>query len=74
MKYNKLEIVLANGITINQKEIAKITGFIYKTNKKIGFEIDLNNNKDVYNIFKNFKKELEENMQKIQQTTKLKNK
>lgn len=66
----KLEIVLSNGMTINQKEISKIMGYIYKNNKKMKFEIDFNNGKDMYKLFKNFRKELESNILQIQDVVK----
>ena len=66
----KLEIVLSNGMTINQKEISKIMGYIYKNNKKMKFEIDFNNGKDMYKLFKNFRKELECNILQIQDVVK----
>lgn len=66
----KLEIVLSNGMTINQKEISKIMGYIYKNNKKMKFEIDFNNGKDMYKLFKNFRKELESNILQIQEVVK----
>lgn len=66
-KKKGLDIILSNGMTINQKEIAKIEGYIYRMNKKIEFKIDLNNGKDIYKLFKNFTKEMEENISKIQE-------
>ncbi len=65
MRYKNIEIVLPNGIILNQREVAKITGYITKANKKIKFEIDLNNNKDIYNLYKNFNKEIKETISKL---------
>ncbi len=65
MKYKDLRIVLKNGIEICQRDIGKIIGYIVKSNKKIKFEIDLNKEKDVYKIYRNFVKEIEELKKKI---------
>lgn len=66
MRYKELKIVLSNGIILNQNDIAKITGYITKTNKQIQFEINLNNNKDIYKLYRDFGKEIKENLLDIQ--------
>jgi len=65
MKYKDLKIVLWNGMELDLREMAKITGIIQKANKKIKFEIDLNNKNDVYKLYKNFRKEVEELKKKV---------
>lgn len=70
MRYKEIKIVLGNGVILKQEDIAKIEGFIIRTNEKIKFEIDLNNKKDVYKLYKDFKKEVAKSVREIQKAMK----
>ncbi len=70
MTYKDVAFVMQNGMILYQEDIAKIVGTVYKSSKRVPFEIDLHNGKDVYNLVKLFGKDVEQMNRQAENLTK----